>query len=196
MKDNYETTIKDYKERAIRWKEKSLAQLSFVNNLILSLSVVFLTFFYREFKTNETFISVPINEKYILLMKISLILILLSIITGVLVAINRLIDFRITKEIARIRYKAYKETKTKLVKKNISEIKFPNKDFLLFKILIGKLHNSDSINISNSDINIIYNKLRETTFNLGKNTWNKTLWQLLFFVIAISIYIIGLLINK
>ena len=56
-KEEKANKIKDYQERNKRWQDKTNQQISFFNNLILTLSVGFLSFSYKEIKISDLTIN-------------------------------------------------------------------------------------------------------------------------------------------
>lgn len=99
-------------ESFIRWQAITICQLSYVINLILGLSVAVLGFGV-SLLLNERFNPISWLKQFF---AISLILLLTSFSFGVWCTINRLRDFRATKEIARKRgNKEYKTDVQKLI---------------------------------------------------------------------------------
>jgi hypothetical protein len=97
-----------FKERFIRWQKITLDQLSFLNNLIIVTSSGILTF--------EIYLIFPepkfdINQMKIILF--SSICLSFSVMLGIITAINRLIDFKKTKELVRDRWKNESKNKIK-----------------------------------------------------------------------------------
>jgi hypothetical protein len=91
----------DKTEKFIRWQGRAITQLSYSINLILSFSVAAVGFG----------VSLLLNENYnptlcqAYAFYTSLLLLLVSVAFGVLCTINRLRDFRATKEITNIKRK-------------------------------------------------------------------------------------------
>lgn len=89
---------REYKDRIVRWQQLSIKQLSFVNNLILTLSLLFF-----GFSINYNFLKFNDNKWLFLFQITSLLMLSLSFVLGVYTAISRLYDFRLTTELLRKR---------------------------------------------------------------------------------------------
>lgn len=87
---------KEYKERIVRWDQLRISQLSFTNNLFLTLDITFLGFF-----VSQTLMKFS-NECWICSLQIiSLLSLLTSFIIGTMTVVNRLYDFRCTARLVR-----------------------------------------------------------------------------------------------
>jgi amino acid permease len=86
------------KQSFIRWQERTMKQLGYVNDLLIALSIGLIAFQTQLVIGQESF---NILNKVII--SLSLLLILLSILLGCYVAWNRLLSFRLTAQIARKR---------------------------------------------------------------------------------------------
>jgi hypothetical protein len=87
----------DNSDSFVRWQVIALEQLTYSINLILSFAVATLGF-QASLLSNEKFIPVSFEKCAFAL---SILAIVLSVISGVYCVINRLKDFRVTKEVAR-----------------------------------------------------------------------------------------------
>src|SRR5690606_14135236 len=114
--------IKEYRDREVWWTEKSLSQLSFFNNLLLTLSIGFLTFAYKEFSFSHLHFNFNNPNWSLTLIVFSILFALISIVVGLLVAINRLYDFRLTRKVNQIRHRMIEHAKEKMSES--SPIKF------------------------------------------------------------------------
>lgn len=86
------------KESYIRWQNIRIAQLGFANNLIILLSVALLGFYVKFLETCD-----DLNNLQKLFICLCFILIIISIILGFIIMLNRLDDFKLTAKIARKR---------------------------------------------------------------------------------------------
>lgn len=87
------------KKSFVRWQDRTIKQLSFVNNLIIGLATGVLAF-----QTNLVFnfkATLGESDKWLLL--ISLLIVLFSLFFGFYTAYNRLRSFHLTSQIARKR---------------------------------------------------------------------------------------------
>lgn len=94
-------------EKFIRWQKIQIEQMSFVINLIISLSIAILAFFATLLADDNLKLDDPSKIYFTL----SLLSIVLSIIFGILLSINRLYDFKYSKDINK--YKLLDENKNK-----------------------------------------------------------------------------------
>jgi ABC-type amino acid transport system permease subunit len=193
-----------YHERLVRWRDKSITQLSYFNNLTLTLAVGFLSFsydkinfsnYYFVFNNSDLLISIKnINCKPTLL-SLSLILIFLSIIFGLLVALVRLYDFRITSQIIQVRswvgenlniqYHKYSVCKRILLIYKVSFVKYPKFEYrecVKFKFMS---------NIEKRAFKKNFRELRSISHNLGELTWSNLSWQIVFFFFGILLFVIA-----
>jgi uncharacterized membrane protein YhaH (DUF805 family) len=84
------------KDRFIRWQRITIEQLGFVNNLFLVFSAGVFTYF-NSFINDATVLHHSVKLIFI----ISVIFNIISFLSGVFCALNRLSDFRLTKDIAK-----------------------------------------------------------------------------------------------
>jgi len=190
-----------YHERLVRWRDKSIAQLSFFNNLLLTLAVCFLSFSYNKINfSNYYFVfnnfnllssKNKINCKPTLL-SISLILISLSIIFGLLVALVRLYDFRITSQIIQVRswvevnlnvpYHKYSVCKRILLIYKVAFFKYPKIEYrqcVKYKSMS---------NIERRALKKDFRELRSISHNLGELTWSNLNCQIVCFFFGILLF--------
>lgn len=214
-----EEIMKSYLERENRWTNKTLEQLSFISNLLLTLSVGFLSFSYEKKVLNS--ISSTCNFKEIdwplTFTIISVILISIAILTGLIVAINRLFDFRLTRNINQIRRRIYKHAnQTRLDETSPEKFNLFQQIILPYQILFGirisikdntttfkakycelqiSIENCKGYLNSNEEIKTKlrrdFRALRNIAHNLGLNTWNMTFAQIILFAVSIICYVIG-----
>lgn len=96
----------DKKSTYDKWESHRIAQLSFINNLVIGLSVALIGYLFNFIAPS----NIIFNCFQKLLFWIGSSLSLFSIGIGIFVAINRLRDFRLTAKIARKREKNNQET--------------------------------------------------------------------------------------
>jgi hypothetical protein len=198
MSDNLELESK-YHEREMRWNNKTLNELSFLNNLILTLSVGFLAFSYKtELLKNAHFAIKDINWSITLII-FSLFAIVFSILIGLIVSINRLIDFRLTRFINLIRYRMIKHASKKLDESTPEKFGRVKRFFLPLPFILKfpriTIEECKKFkDLSSNEKKMILDKfklLRKITFNLGYSTWRKTLLQILLFAVSILLYLLA-----
>ena len=187
---------KKYRERYVRWQDKTIAQLSFFNNLLLTISVGFLSFGYKEIKVNHMTFNLCTYDLKLTLSIVSLIFMAFSIFYGLIVALNRLYDFRITTHINQVRYWTIKHSKINLDESSSTNFKdnLPTLLCLLFK-------DFDRINIEECKIlknesleNIVefnykFKRLRAIANILGAKSWKNLKFQIALFFIGIVLFV-------
>lgn len=197
-----------YLEKYVRWSDKTRDQLSFFNNLLLTISIGFLSFVFTQEKYSGS-LKFPIQVNSIL-MSTSVILILLSVIIGLLLVVNRLYDFRITSHINIVRYwfEKYQENKTKirLDEKTPDDYCSCKRLSLTFKVLFEKYprikiedckeYQSIFSEREKREFNDKFRALRNLAHNLGIGTWTKIKWQIGLFLIGIICFVVRHLLFK
>lgn len=182
---------KKYHERYVRWQDKTREQLSFFNNLLLTISIGFLSFAY-----DRLFQDSFCNSKFIILILfISIISIILSIIVGLICVFSRLYDFRITAQINQVRYWVYKYNKQTFKDKSPTLFIKGKRFFLLFNVICNKYPKISiekcKVNKINEDFKSEFEELRSISHNLGLGTWNKLKYQIVLFFIGIVLFAIA-----
>jgi hypothetical protein len=109
--------LEEYDERLIRWQQLRISQLSYTNNLILTLTLGMLAF-----SVSKIGLRIPDNFSLFFLISSSFSSLLLSLLIGIILTINRLCDFRITTKIIRFEKRKY-ELQATYKKLNIPIIK-------------------------------------------------------------------------
>lgn len=191
--------LKEYHERNIRWTDKSISQLSFFNNLLLSLAIVFLSFAYKDQSVQSTSFTLVDIDCSLTMSNFSMILILLSIISGLIVGISRLWDSRITRQINQIRQNMYEHSEKKLDEKTPQRYSFLTR-LNLYKDLFCEFYPKITIeqckefrNFTNEEKQKVekdFKELRTISYNLGLNTWRDTKIQLILLGIGITLYVV------
>lgn len=182
-----------YHERHIKWRDKTRDQLSFFNNLLLTISIGFLSFVFANEQYFHELEICSVNQNHNII--ISVILILISIVFGLLVALTRLYDFIITAQIVQIRSWVNKEIPSQTHNYSIC-----SKLFLLFKVIFGqykKIEYRSCVKLeymSKVEKRVFYKdfrNLRCIAHNLGGLTWLNLNWQILFFLIGIVCFVLS-----
>ncbi len=199
--DDNEKLLKEYHERNIRWTNESLKQLSFFNNLLLTISVAFLTF---TFKSKDivglrfTFQDIDWSLTFLIC---SLWLVVFSVITGLILTVNRLQDFNVTRKVNQIRQRMLEHSEAKLNQSTPETFDFWRRLTLAFQnhttVTMEDCKNYKSLKTDEQEnIKYKFRELRNIAHNLGLNTWRNTKLQTLYFGLSIIMYLMSLLINK
>lgn len=146
---DYQKEIADYKARFVRWQQLSIGQLSVTNNLFLTFTTGLLAF-----SVTQTGIKITTNCLLTVGLIFSYLLLLTALATGAAVTINRLKDFRKTKELVRQRWQKFETEKNIKSQGDINKIKKQISD------------------------------LETQTIKYGKDTWELLNWQVITFSIG------------
>ena len=202
LKETRMEILHRYRERTVRWTEFSLAQLSFYNNLLLTLGVGFLAFAYQDAEKaleNARFTFVGM-DCYLTFYVLSLFFVGLSILLGLLVGWSRLYDFRLTRHINLTRQRELKQVGKKLKSGIPPKIRLKEVCNLMWKIAIdnGWRINMDFDRWKNqkeyrTEISNQFQSLRRISVLLGKCTWLGIELQMVTFGLAALFYVSAIL---
>lgn len=195
--------FKEYGERHVRAIDIAINQFSRVNELLLGFTAVFLGFLLVERKDslcNKLFYCCELNWEYATLL-LSLIFSVISIIYGIALIINRLIDYRITRQITQVRKRYYKDFEEGLYTPKITKkIYFPLLT-LLHYFLIDKpekkfIEESEIKDWkTNKELINRFQELRNVMFILSKNSWRLISRQIIFFSLSFLVFGVNLTIS-
>lgn len=192
---------KAYDERHVRWAATSRNQLSFLNNLLLTLSIAFLTLIFKD-KNYSTYFTLKNPDLDLTLSVLSLIAVLISIGFGLISALNRLWDFRITSRITMIRKRMYKHSTTQLDESSSEKYGFGQLLSMYWKLLMGIYPNISieeckefhkSCNYKQGKIRDNFKELRTISYNLGLKTWSNLKIQMLTFMISAILFALSII---
>jgi len=210
MSDN--DKLQEYSERHRFWSGIAISQLSFSNNLFLTISIGLFGYCFDKGLNDITtgkIISLP--TLYI----ISLGFLLLAVLYGIMTTFSRLLDFRITRELTQMRKKIFKINSTILrdseYAEEISDPKICDRicsNFMAISVIFtgySKISISNNINIkeikksektnennpfvSDENFKNKYNKLRKLAHNLGSVSWKYLGYQMLTFFLGAFCYL-------
>ncbi|SHG04955.1 hypothetical protein SAMN05444274_1272 [Mariniphaga anaerophila] len=196
--DNY--NLEEYIERNRRWTDKAMSQLSFLNNLLLTLGLGFISLAYDKIKDTKIVFDIKTIDYSLTCYIISLILIGISIFIGLFIAHNRSVNFRITRHINLVRLWAFKYSQKKLSISSTDTESFWKRISWQFKYCIDfpriSIENCKSLK-ETDDKNLYetFQKLRIIGHNLGVSTWRRTNWQIFLFTLGLLLYFIAIFIN-
>lgn len=104
MENNSDKKTEDYKDRFKRWQQLTINQLSITNNLFLTFTTGFLAFC-----VTRTGIILPTKCCVLLGFILGYSLLIAALISGTMLTMNRLKDFRKTKELIKLRRQKHEE---------------------------------------------------------------------------------------
>lgn len=189
-----------YHERYVRWQDNTRKQLSFFNNLLLTLSVGFLSFAYMDISDLNIELRLSNPNVSTTLLVYSIVSISISVFVGLLCVINRLYDFRITTHINQVRYWVWKHSNIELDENSSLEYNKCERRLLtisLFCCGFRRIKIEECKELKNAcfekrcEFSAKFKKLRTLTHNLGIGTWNRLNWQILLFIIGIVCFVLS-----
>lgn len=193
--------LKEYHDRTIRWTNQTLSQLSFLNNLLLSISTAFLAFAFKEMQVSQIYFTVKEINPFLTYQVLSVSFISFSILAGIIVALYRLLDFRITRQINHARLRMCEHALTKMCEVSPKKFSWFKRAVLPFYGICRK----DEITIEESKayikmtqiekdkIDCRFENMRDVAHNLGANSWCYTWLQMITFVGSIAFFTLSIL---
>jgi hypothetical protein len=190
--------IDEYSERHVRWSDKNSSQLSFYNNLLLTLGVGFLSFAYQDSKLMGFEFSLKEIDYSVTTYVFSILAIMFSIFTGFVASIGRLYDFRITSHIILVRQRVLQHSHLRIDEKTPQKFSYFRRMLLPYKLFFSDfpsitLEQCKAWRRDKNHLTEQLSKIRAISFNLGLATWHRIKWQTLLLLTAIIFYVISIL---
>lgn len=186
--------LREYQERYRFWTDKRISQLSFHNNLLLTLGFAIVGFFWAKRYSIYTNLAINTGDDIdwiVLFFVAGSLALFISIILGFLLSVSRLYDLRLTSNIALTRKWALKEDVT--IK---DEILLHSKFIDIIKNIIEIFRKFSVIKINKRDITNDekfqekFKNLRQKSHDIGNSTWCLLKWQTSFMLIGMTLFII------
>lgn len=207
MENNEQKELEKYLyDEKIRWESKAIDQLGFVNYLILTLSIAYVSYTYNNFSEIDLEFSIENIDLNLTFLLLSFGLMVFSSFLGGLVIFSRLADFRITRQIRRIQYNMLKHAGKEM--DNRTEKRLGNY-YSMFIIILKILNNKQPKilieycksyqELKDSDKKLIdnqFNLLRDCAYNCGIFSWKSTLFQIISFFLSIFFLFVSLITYK
>ena len=190
--------LQEYRERNVRWAERTSSQLSYYNNLLLVLGIGFLSFAYQDSRVADLDFSLKNIDRSATVYILSILTIMLSIITGFVASLSRLYDFRITSHVNQVRRRVFEYHNIKLDEDTPPQHPFIKKMLLPYKLIFIEHPNitlEQCKQWKNDKVaqNKKFSELREIAFNLGLGTWHRIIIQTILIMITIILYVVSIL---
>lgn len=193
--------LSEYKSRHKEWQSFSLNQMSFSNNLLLTISIAYFGYVFETGHEiiNYAYIDFEHKISYSVISYVaSLVLSFISLLSGVIVMFSRLYDFRISRNIAYIRYKIYKSFRKPLpeFKSQTNFLVSIKNLFVIFfsKNLIIKKNDIDDFIIDKKSFLKKFEELSLISSGLADVTWKFTKLQVIFLFLSLLVFTIHLMI--
>lgn len=192
--------LKEYQEGYRFWSDKRISQLSFQNNIFLTIGLTMMGYFWKERSSVYTDIIIDLSLKIewkIVLFLIGIAILFYSIIAGLLLAISRLYDLRLTSNILLTRKRAIDENVS------INDEKFPKasnfKSIHSFWLLFTKYNEieiaRDDVKSDNTQLQSKFTKARKLSTDIGICTWTLVKHQTISLFISLC-FLVAVLIMK
>ena len=199
--DERKELIREYHDRTVRWTNQTLSQLSFFNNLLLTISTTFLAFAFKEIYVVELIFTTQKVNQHLTFQVISVSFISLSIMIGILLSLNRLLDFRITRHINHARQRMCEHAHKRMSEDSPGNFGCLKRIALPFCAIYyaNKITAEESKEYTKmteskkKEIDTKFKNMRDIAHNLGSNTWCYTYLQMISFAIAIAFYTASIL---
>lgn len=187
---------KDFEQLHSDWRNISINQLSFTNNLILTFSSGFFIYIFSDKKIPDFHINTNVNFVFTkFVFAFCIIFLVLSIIYGIAILFTRLYDFRITRNILFARSR----TNNQLKYIDFSEFTFNERVCALWKILFKKLpfltREDAKKSIDDKEFIKKFEELLKLSKILGTSSWIWTKFQILHLSLSFILYLIFLFLN-
>ena len=191
--------LKYYLERHVRWTENSLNQLTFFNNILVTLTIAFISFAFNLKTFHGLEFSSHLNWS-LTFSVISITLAIFSAIMGIYFSFNRLYDFLLSRHLNLTRYRMLKYHDQILNADSYGkEQRIPGlkKWFLSFDLLTGYPYKiivskgQDESEIRRVKENFV--KMRKVTYNLGVVTGKLLTFQVISFIFCLLAYLLSIL---
>ena len=191
--------LEEYQQRQKEWRDISTEQLSIANNILITISSGYLALIFNKIEIRKISINTSKDFDWPLIFYCgSMCLALIAILLGVLVLLNRLYDFRISRHIALTRKRFFEKHKEPIEPSSIGEISF-------FDILVEQKNlffkNIDFIPVEEIakfkedkvQFNKRFNRLRRQAKVLGITSHKWTKFQVVSLLFSLTLYIIYVL---
>lgn len=196
MMTEKESKKQEYQDRYRFWSDKRIAQLSFHNNLLLTLGIAVIGYFWSERNNIYTKLIIDCEadiDWIIVFFLIGIMSAVVSVTTGFILSLSRLYDLRLTSNITLTRKRAIDKS-VEIKDKDTQKTGFIQS----FLVLIAVLWDYQEYKIRKCEIeNTVvfqdkFNKIRQKSSDLGASTWGLMKWQTLSMLIAFIFFTLTL----
>ncbi|PVV20150.1 MAG: hypothetical protein B6D78_11660 [gamma proteobacterium symbiont of Ctena orbiculata] len=189
----------EYQERYRFWSDKKISQLSFHNNLLLTIGISLIGYFWSERSSIYTKLVIDFGAEIDWITTLFLVGIasaFVSVVAGFILSLSRLYDLRITSNIALTRRRA-KDKSILLKEEDTSKSGF----FKSVRVLVAVTWNYHNYEIKKREIEdtVIFhrkfNDLRQKASDLGISTWGLVKWQTICMFVAFLFFTLTLVLK-
>jgi len=201
--NNERNKIQEYQERYRFWSGKRISQLSFHNNLLLTLGIAAIGYFWKERDSVYKNLIIDFDSSIdckVFLFFVGIAILFLSVLSGFLLSLSRLYDLRLTANIALTR-KRLAEKEVNLEDLPVSETGFlssiKNLWFVFWNYRQYEITKT-TIEANKSNKKSLQNrftKLRQKSEDLSTSTWALLKCQTVFMFFSMFFLIVVLFIK-
>lgn len=189
-----ERKLNEYLQRQKEWRDISTQQLSLANNILITIAAGYLVLIFDKSELRK--IEINFNSSIdwsILLYSLSILLATSAIFLGVMVMINRLYDFRISRHIALTRKRVYKKHTEVLSESALGAISTWDIISGQFNVMFKKIEfitidEIDSFEANKESFNSKFNLLRRQSKVIGSTPHKWTKIQILLMLVSLITY--------
>ena len=178
------------------WSDKKIAQLSFHNNLLLTLGIAVIGYFWSE--RNSIYTKLIINcdaeiDWIIVCFLLGITSAVVSVTTGFILSLSRLYDLRLTSNITLTRRRAIDKS-VEIKEKDVRKTSFIPSLLVLIAVSWNyQKYEVRKCEVENKDVfQDKFNELRQKSSDLGISTWGLIKWQTLSMLIAFMFFTLTL----
>lgn len=189
--------LTEYSQRHKEWRDISTTQLSAANNILITISSGYLILIFEKARLSKLHFDISSNIDWsIFIYFVSILLTLFAIFLGVLVMINRLYDFRISRHLALTRKRIYKKYSEKLPESSLGAISKWNivieqLNIIFKKIDFISLDEIESFKENKVAFESKFNRLRRQSKVIGSIPHKWTKFQILLLLFSLTLYLIS-----
>lgn len=191
--------LEEYRQLQKEWRDISTAQLSIANNILITISSGYLALIFDKNEIRKIKINTSNDFDWSLIFYCgSIFLTLIAILLGLLVLLNRLYDFRISRHIALTRKRFLEKHKEPIEPSSIGEISFfdilvEQKNLFFKNIDFIPVEEIEKFKENKNQFTKRFNRLRRQAkvFGITSHKWTK--FQVVSLLISLTLYIIYIL---
>ncbi|MFH1702367.1 MAG: hypothetical protein ABIB41_02895 [Nitrospirota bacterium] len=190
----------EYQERYHFWTDKRITQLSFQNNILLTIGLAIIGYFWKE--RDSVYIDLIMDRSLkidftIVSFFAGILFVFVSVLIGVILSVSRLYDLRITSNIVLTRKRALKENVSikdgQLLDSNFIK-SFKSLMKLIFSYRKHKITYND-IRGQDAGLQDKFKKARQLSRDIGDLTWRLMNYQTTSLFIGIMFFILVLILK-
>ena len=191
--------LDEYRERQKEWRDISTTQLSNANNILITISAGYLVLIFDKDEIRKISLNTSADLDWPLIFYCgSLCLTLIAIFLGVLVLLNRLYDFRISRHIALTCKRVFDKYKEPLSASSTGEVSFidileAQKNLFFKQIDFIQVEEIDKYKENTDQFTERFDRLRRQAKVFGTTSHKWTKFQVTSLLVSLTLYVIYIL---